>query len=425
MTPDSGVDANSMAATKTLGDYVALQRGTTYRSALLGQPGPVLLGLASIQRNGGFRHDKLRTYGGDSPEKLVLGPGTMYVSLKDVTQSGDLLGAVARVPDGIGFGRLTQDTVKLKPVNSDIPSQYIYWALLTPQYRAYCRQRAMGTTNLSLSRADFLAFPLPAATRKRLILVELLELLEAKIESNRRLATLLEQALTTMFHARFVDVLGVGGHMSEQVGQVPAGWRFGCLAELADFVNGKAFTKHANGLGRPILRIKELKAGVTGSTPWTDVAADSKHLAGYDDILFAWSGSLDVYRWSGQESLINQHVFKVIPRSLPAWFVFGWIRQHMTEFQAIARDKATTMGHIQRKHLSEARVLLPDGEELAQADAQLAPLDARRSVAIREIQTLTDIREALLPKLISGEFGVQETGDIDELVGAVAEEVSG
>src|SRR5436190_22935688 len=95
----------------TLRDVVTLQRGTTYKSALLGQPGPVLLGLASIQRNGGFRGTNLKTYGGDSPEKLLLGPGDLYVALKDVTQSGDLLGAVARVPASVGFGRLTQDTV--------------------------------------------------------------------------------------------------------------------------------------------------------------------------------------------------------------------------------------------------------------------------------------------------------------------------
>src|SRR5436190_6150941 len=85
---------------KTLGDYFILQRGTTYKSRLLGRPGPVLLGLATIQRNGGFRADSLQTYGGESPDKLLVRPGEIYVSLKDVTQSADLLGAVARLPHG-------------------------------------------------------------------------------------------------------------------------------------------------------------------------------------------------------------------------------------------------------------------------------------------------------------------------------------
>src|SRR5690349_17847894 len=105
----------------TLGDYFTLQRGTTYKSRLLGQPGPVLLGLATIQRNGGFRTDSLVTYGGDSPAKLIVRPGELYVSLKDVTQSADLLGAVARLPRDHSPGRLTQDTVKLAPKAPDVP----------------------------------------------------------------------------------------------------------------------------------------------------------------------------------------------------------------------------------------------------------------------------------------------------------------
>src|SRR5688500_16880751 len=125
-----------------IGDYFTLQRGTTYKSRLLGQPGPVLLGLATIQRNGGFRTDSLQTYGGDSPEKLIVQPGELYLSLKDVTQSADLLGAVARLPPDHPPGRLTQDTVRLVPKDADVPLDYLYWLLRTPQYRSYCRSRA-------------------------------------------------------------------------------------------------------------------------------------------------------------------------------------------------------------------------------------------------------------------------------------------
>jgi type I restriction enzyme S subunit len=143
-----------------LGAHVTLQRGNTYKSALLGMPGPYLLGLASIARDGGFRRDKLRTYGGESPEKLLVQPGELYLSLKDVTQSGDLLGSVARVPRTLSAGRLTQDTVKLSLSSDSLEVAYLYHALLTNEYRAYCRAHAIGTTNLSLSREDLFAYPL-------------------------------------------------------------------------------------------------------------------------------------------------------------------------------------------------------------------------------------------------------------------------
>lgn len=149
---------------RQLGELVELTRGTTYKSSLKGLPGPVLLGLASIERHGGFRGDKLQTYGGESPEKLLLKPGDLFVSLKDVTQSADLLGAVARVPSYVKFGRLTQDTVKLSFTSLDVSPEIVYRNLLTPGYREYCRAHATGTTNLALSREDFLAFRVPQAT---------------------------------------------------------------------------------------------------------------------------------------------------------------------------------------------------------------------------------------------------------------------
>jgi type I restriction enzyme S subunit len=144
---------------RPLSDLVDLTRGTTYKSSMKDLPGPVLLGLASIQRNGGFRDDKLSTYGGDSPAKLLLAPGDLFVSLKDVTQSADLLGAVARVPSHVFQGRLTQDTVKLSFKSQSTSHSLVYHTLLTSEYRDYCRSHATGTTNLGLSRNDFFSYP--------------------------------------------------------------------------------------------------------------------------------------------------------------------------------------------------------------------------------------------------------------------------
>ena len=190
---------------ETLNDYITLQRGTTYQSRLLDEPGPVLLGLATIQRNGGFRTDSLRTYGGESPDKLLVQPGELYVSLKDVTQSADLLGAVARLPFDHPPGRLTQDTVKLAPRRADIPIDYLYWLLRTPEYRGYCRAHATGTTNLGLARGDFLAFPAPAPTPYQRRIVDTLDTLDEKIELNRRMNVTLEAIARALFTSWFVD----------------------------------------------------------------------------------------------------------------------------------------------------------------------------------------------------------------------------
>ena len=98
----------------TVGDFVTLIRGTTYKGALVGKPGPALLGLGSIEPGGGFREGHYKTYGGDCPKSLMLFPGDLYVSLKGATKDGSMIGSVARVPQTVSSGRITQDTVKLK-----------------------------------------------------------------------------------------------------------------------------------------------------------------------------------------------------------------------------------------------------------------------------------------------------------------------
>lgn len=170
-----------------LGDVVTLVRGNTYKSSLLSETeGPVLLGLGSIQKNGGFKYGARKHYSGDSDPRIILSPGDLYVSLKDLTQSCDLLGAIARVPNDINSGRLTQDTVKLE-FGKSVPMAmraYAYWSLRTPQYRAYCKARGVGTTNMSLSRRDFLDWQLPKKSPFNDALIDALESIDAKLACN-------------------------------------------------------------------------------------------------------------------------------------------------------------------------------------------------------------------------------------------------
>lgn len=168
-----------------LGETVRLVRGRTYKSSLLSDvEGPVLLGLGSIEKNGGFKTGTRARYPGESDESILLHPGDLYVSLKDLTQSCDLLGAVSRVPNSVAEGRLTQDTVKLTFADDgdEAIKLYVYWSLRTPQYRRYCKAHGTGTTNMSLSRKDFLNWSIPERTYARDVLISLLEMLEKKAD---------------------------------------------------------------------------------------------------------------------------------------------------------------------------------------------------------------------------------------------------
>jgi type I restriction enzyme S subunit len=120
----------------TVGDFVTLQRGNTYSGKLVGEFGPALLGLGSIEPGGGFRHGKYKSFGGECPPKIMLRPGDLYVALKGATKDGSMVGSIAKLPSTIPSGRLTQDTARLDffDKNPEI-SDHLYWTLRTPQYR--------------------------------------------------------------------------------------------------------------------------------------------------------------------------------------------------------------------------------------------------------------------------------------------------
>lgn len=423
---------------KTLGDFVALQRGNTYKSALLGQPGPVLLGLGSIARNGGFKGDNLKTYGGTSDPRMLLGPGDIYVSLKDVTQAADLLGAVARVPQRVEQGRLTQDTVKLSFTTPDAPKDYLYWLLQTPDYRAYCRAHSTGTTNLGLAREDFLAFSVPELTPTRQGIVEAVQLAENKIELNRRMNETLEAMAQAIFRDWFVDfgpvrrkmegatdpVAVMGGltpdpaRAAELTGLfpetldgngVPEGWNERPLDQVADFLNGLALQKFPAMSGEPslpVIKIAELRNGVTDKSNRASPNVPEKYVVRDGDYLFSWSGSLVAKVWTKGEGALNQHLFKVSSKTYPQWFYGAWVERHLPEFQRIAASKATTMGHIQRHHLTAATTICPPLSTLEKMSSTLAPLWERRIHNDLENRTLAETRDYLLPRLMSGQIRV-------------------
>ncbi len=120
------------------------------------------------------------------------------------------------------------------------------------------------------------------------------------------------------------------------------------------------------------------------------------------DLLFSWSGSLTALVWTGGKGALNQHLFKVTSDEFAQWFLLNWIEHHLPEFQQIAANKATTMGHIQRGHLAQALCVVPPYFVLEHIGQIVGPLHAARVKNELESRTLAETRDYLLPRLLSG-----------------------
>jgi type I restriction enzyme, S subunit len=277
----------------------------------------------------------------------------------------------------------------------ELDNQYLHYLLMCEQESI--RRFAYGSVHPTVYYPDAKAFHvcIPSVSAQRAI-VRVLAALDDKIAANSRVAHTSGELQRTKFHSLLADAV-----------QVP-------LIETAQFVNGKAFTKNATGAGRMVVRIAELNSGPGGSTVYNELDVEDKHLARPGDILFAWSGSLTLHRWYRDEAIVNQHIFKVIPNmGYPAWLVFELIRHKLEEFRAVAADKATTMGHIQRRHLDEA-VPVPSSEATARYDALMGGLWDRALKANEENLALTRLRDTLLPQLMSGKLRVKDAEKVVE-----------
>jgi len=230
-----------------------------------------------------------------------------------------------------------------------------------------------------------------------------------RANATRRDDTTLPKRLADLFPDRFV---------TSELGEIPEGWRLKSLDQIANYVNGAACQKYPPKPGAdtvPVIKIRELNHGVSDQTDRVSLEFPPRHRADDGDVLFSWSGTLSCKVWTGGQGFVNQHVFKVSSEEYPLWFYLYWTNHHLDTFRDIAGDKATTMGHIKREHLSEAMVVVPPDNLLTAMSEVLAPLVHRQVRADLESRSLELLRDLLLPRLVSGELRLK---DVERLMGS-------
>ena len=299
------------------------------------------------------------------------------------------VGRVAVVPTALAGWNVARAIAVLRPRDL-ADSAWIRYCLESPPAQRQMQLRKTDTVQATLNLRDLKRIQVPyPPTPERVRIAGVLGYLDDLLDTNRRIADDCTTLWRVIVRSALVDAIN----------SAP-------LTELADFVNGKNFTKGASGQGRPVIRTPEVRRGPEAGTVRSDAAAGDANIAREGDTLFVWSGSLTVGRWMWEEGLINQHVFKVVPkRDVPAWLVFALIEYQMPWFLSVAADKATTMGHIKREHL-DAAVPVPLSTEIGRLGPIIEPLWNEALQCGVTAQQLTRARNELLPLLVSGQVRV-------------------
>ena len=342
------------------------------------------------------------------------------------------------VPDPVDFC-IAQDMVAVRADPKKVYPKYLFAVLRSHIVQSQIDNMHVGTMIPHFKKGDFDKLNIPLLNSGSQVAVgDLYFELSQRITLLRETNSTLEAIAQALFKSWFVDfdpvrakmegrapdgmdeataALFPDGFEESELGLVPKGWTNAPIYDMATFINGaayKAFEPNAERRGRPIIKIAELKSGVTTQTAYSDVAMPDKYLIETGDILFSWSGnpdtSIDTFVWTFEKAWLNQHIFRVLPNaSHERTFVLQMLRHLKPLFTELARNKQTTgLGHVTVADMKRELIAMPPVDLVRQFDLKVGPIHARIFENQRQAQTLSTLRDTLLPRLISGQLRLPE-----------------
>jgi len=140
--------------------------------------------------------------------------------------------------------------------------------------------------------------------------------------------------------------------------RLPEGWKRARLGEVAYYINGYAFKPEDwKEDGLPIIRIEQLK-DPNAKCDYSNKKLSDTYLIKNGDLIFSWSASFALKIWDRGKAYLNQHLYKVISKSMMDEILLKYIIEHNLERLA-GETHGSTMKHITRPHLLNFKVVLP------------------------------------------------------------------
>lgn len=397
----------------------------THSSLQLVTPGNFAIG-------GGFQLGKGKYYAGPVPEDYVLKSGDLIVTMTDLSKNADTLGYAAKVPTTSGTTWLHNQRVGLiRAKNEDrIDMGYMHYLMRSPSYRQLVVSTATGSTVKHTSPDRILAFEfeLPPIDEQKSI-AGLLTTLDDRILLLRETNTLLEQIAQTIFKSWFVDFDPVRAKqegrkpegMDEEtaalfpdsfeesdLGMVPRGWGYSSVGEsfiltMGQSPPGDTYNQIGDGLpfyqGRTDFGFRFPSQRVFCTAP--------SRMAGKGDTLVSVRAPVGDVNMAMEECCLGRGVAGIRhPEGLQS-FAFYSTRGLRDRFD-LFDSEGTVFGSINKKDFQALPIIHPPSAVLHAFEDIASPIDLRIIVNEGVIRTLIDLRDTLLPRLISGKLRLPE-----------------
>ena len=351
---------------------------------------------------------------------------------------GVILGRKGQGPLGVEWSDrpywVIDTAYTLTPLRQDVDLRFAYYLLKL----IGLNHLKDGTSNPTLSRETFgaQALPFPPMPSQRGI-AHILGTLDDKIELNRRMNATLEAMARALFRSWFVDFDPVRAKMEghdtglpkdiadlfpdrlvdSELGEIPKGWRVGHVEDGFEIIMGQSPPGHTyndTGDGLPFFQGRS-DFGFRYPKNRTFCTAPNRIAQSWDTMVSVRAPVGDI-NMAWERCCIGRGVAALRPRS--GAVSFGYcaaqvLQTHMREYE----HTGTVFGAINRKQLARLPLQQPAADVVRAFEHLVHPGDQTIRLRTAEVDTVTVLRDALLPKLVSGEIRVR---DVEQLTGAIA-----
>ena len=343
------------------------------------------------------------------------------------------VGEAAIAPESLAGWNVAR-AVAVIPVRKEIGAYWVKLALQAPGVREIIDSRLNTTVQATLNLGDVAKLPIVMPpSRERRAIAHILGTLDDKIELNRRTSETLEAMARALFKSWFVDFDPVRAKMEgrdpglpqaladlfparlvdSELGQIPEGWEVGILADLA-VLNSEVWTKQT--------RPPEINYVDLSNTKWGRIEAVTVHAAvdapsraqrvlrPGDTIVGTVRPGNGSYALISEDGLTGSSGFAVLRPSKLQYAQFVYLA-------ATAAENIDALSHladggaypaVRPDVVAATPAVLPNQQVLGRFSLVVEPLLAKMAYNERESRTLATLRDALLPKLISGELRITD-----------------
>ena len=333
-------------------------------------------------------------------------------------------------------------------------AKFISYCLRLPDTKEWLIRHAVGATMPNLNTGILSAVPITLPPLSvQLEIAEILGALDDRITLLRETNATLEAIAQVLFKSWFVDfdpvrakaegrqpegidattaALFPDSFEESELGLVPKGWEAGVLSDLASFQNGYAFrSQDWVDTGHPVVKIGDVKPGLINFSgcsrvaPTTVVGLERFKLSRGDLLvgMTGYVGETGLVPRVEPDAYINQRVGRLVTRAglSDIGMVYCAVRDPAYKAYAESQSHGSAQANVSGAALLAYPVVIPSPEVLSRFNHIVEPLLESILSNHEQAQTLTQLRDTLLPRLISGQLRLPEA--MAEITKSTAQEL--